>query len=82
MAKKKTKFYLDITNCLVIGNARRVKDKKEPIKSIHALSDEFDTNYTKLYRYQKDGFYKRPETEISNIMEILMVKENELVKKF
>lgn len=88
--KKKNK--LNIKECLIIGNARRLRDKRPTIKGKKQLAEILFTFpeikkqspnnngiYFKLYRYERDGFYINNEILIEKIMEILSVKRTELV---
>ena len=88
MARKKYK--LDIDKCIIIGDFKRIKEGIFPIKNKLNLSiqlarlssDTPNSIYSRLYRYEKDGFFHRSEKLITNICEILRVTEDELVIKF
>lgn len=89
---KTTKYKLDINNCIVIGDARRIKKGLPAIKSRRALAKYLRWShpgfgtlngiYSKLYRYEYDGFYKRNELMIKHVQAILLITEKELIKEF
>lgn len=90
-SKRRVKKKLQIEKCIIIGDARRLAEDLQPIKSIRQLSLEigvltksFKTNniYFKLYRYEKDGFYNSDEKLIKSICSVLKVTEKELVCNF
>lgn len=87
---ERIKKKLNIDTCIIIGDARRVKKGLTPIKNIHTLSKKLEIDrgesanaiYSKLYRYEKDGFYTENESFINDICVILLVTKEELVKEF
>ncbi len=94
MARQRLK--LNISNCIVYGDAKRLKDGKKPVKTLRRLTyilikkDSFsgptvEALYHKLYRCELHGFFANSE-EIENIIkdicEVLMVDEKELVINF
>jgi len=90
MAKQKMKF--NISDCIIRGDARRLKEKKKPIKTLRRLVYELakdekyqditkETLYQKLYRYENDGFLLTTIDELADdICVILMANKSELVK--
>jgi len=87
---KRIKKKLDIDKCIIIGDAKRVLEGVFPIKNKHTLSQKLavsmnesaNTIYSKLYRYEKDGFYTENKKFISDICKTLRVTREELVTKF
>ncbi|WP_300440659.1 hypothetical protein [Christiangramia sp.] len=83
---------LNITNCIVIGDARRLKAGKQPVRNIRGLSRELECINEKKYdadrichflyrtRSNKPGMIEIDETLLKDLQSILMVKEEELVR--
>jgi len=94
MNEHKQKMKFNISDCIVIGDARRLDDKKKPIKTLRRLVYELaknkkyqditkETLYQKLYRYEVDGFYLTNLDELADdICIILMVDRDEFVKDY
>lgn len=86
----RTKFKLDIEKCIIIGDFKRSKEGIFPIKNKLNLSIQLarcgkgtpNSIYSRLYRYEKDGFFNKSEKFIRDICKILRVTEDELVIKF
>lgn len=88
--------YLDIDNCITISNADKIKNGKEKIKDKKhlakkiadnivenlpfALDNEINNIYMKLYRAERYGFLEKDNDLIEKIIEVLNVKESDLVK--
>jgi len=88
------KKYLNIDNCIIIHDVKQIK-KEPPQKKIKTkrqlskaifrskiLSDSESSIYTKLYRYEKEGFKSEDKPIIEAILTILEVEKEELIKKF
>jgi len=81
---------LNITTCIAMGDARRLKEGKEPVRNIKGLSreleilnkDEYDADiiYQVLWRMNKRGVIKVDDCLVKSIQNILLVEETELVK--
>lgn len=84
----------NLSDCIVIGDARRLEKGKEPVKSKRQLAKllferedvskqnlHVDNVYFKIYRYELDGFILRNEAIIKGICRILYVTEKELIKE-
>lgn len=86
------KRFLNIDNCIIFHDLKQIK--KEPpeskIKTKNKLAKKmFDLGlfegtkisiYTRLSRYEKEGYYNEPTSFIEAILKILEVKKTELVK--
>lgn len=80
---------LNLTKCIIIGDARRIGEGKEPVRNIFGLSrelekideDKYDLDKIckRLYSANKCGI-KAEEKLVKDIQNILMVEETELVK--
>lgn len=87
---ERIKYKLDIDKCIIIGDFKRAKEGIFPIKNklnlsiqlARCISGRPNSIYSRLYRYEKDGFFKKSEKLITNICKILRVTEDELVIKF
>lgn len=88
------KKFLDIDNCIIIHDVKQIK--KEPaqkkIKTKNQLARQLFklklvegskiSIYTKLSRYEKEGF-KNEDTELTKaLLEVLEVDKSELIKEF
>jgi len=81
---------LNITTCIVMGDARRLKTGKAPVRNIKGLSreleilneDEYDADKIcrVLYTMNKLGVIKVDDCLVKSIQNILLVEETELVK--
>jgi len=94
MAKVRKKMAL--TSCIVIGDARRLKMKKAPIRTLRRLVNELmkergfidiskESLYAKLYRYERRGYieaYTDVQKLADQITSILMVNEKDLIVNF
>jgi len=90
--REKKKF--NLSDCIVIGDARRLMDKKKPIKTLRRLVYELakskkyqdvskETLYQRLYRYEVNGFYLLSIDDLADdICILLMVDKDELVINF
>lgn len=90
--REKMKF--NLSNCIVIGDARRLQDGKKPIKTlrklVHQLAEDSkfqdlsnEALYQKLYRYENTGFFLTSNDGVADdICDILMVNKDELVIKW
>lgn len=92
MARQKMKF--NLADCIVIGDARLLKEGKSPVKTLRRLVYRLvkkrgfqdlsaEALYAKLYRYQNTGFFLTSNDGIAeDICDILMVNKKELVVKW
>lgn len=81
---------LNITKCIVIGDARRLENGKDPVRNMRGLSlqleavDEDLYSAEKIYRVldrsRKVGLRKIDDKLLKDIQDILQVEEKELVK--
>ena len=85
--KKDKKF--NLTNCIIISNAKRLKSGQEIIKDKRHLSTFLNESeigvthlYMMLYRSEKTGFHSINQKLVDSLCKILMVKESELIIKF
>jgi len=85
---KKIRKKLNLSNCIIIGDAVRISKGLPPIKNKFKLSIELsalnkvhtaNSIYSKLYRYELGGFYSENKSFIRNICDILHVKESDLI---
>jgi len=91
MAKVRKKMAL--TSCIIIGDARRLKMKKAPIRTLRRLVNELmkesgfidiskESLYAKLYRYERRGYieaYVDVEKIAEQICDILLVNKEDLI---
>lgn len=81
---------LNITKCIVIGDARRLEKGKEPVRNIRGLSLELEMVddevyeaekvYPVLYHSNKKGVRTIDDKLLKDIQDILLVEEKELVR--
>lgn len=81
---------LNITTCIVIGDARRLEEGKAPVRNIKGLSRELETldenEYDAdkickiLYRSNGSGVISVPDRLLEDLQNTLLVKEDELIK--
>lgn len=81
---------LNITKCIVLGDARRLQKGQRPVRNMRGLSleleavDEEKYSAEKIYRVldrsRKIGLRKVDDKLLEDIQDILMVDEKELVK--
>lgn len=81
---------LNLTKCIVIGDARRLNDGEDPVRNVKGLSkelealdeDKYDADVIchLLYRSNKQGLKEIDDHMLCAIREILRVTEVELVK--
>ena len=89
------KKFLDIDNCIIINDAERIqrepaekktKTKRQLSKQIFKLklmSDSTESSiYTKLWRFEKEGYAKEPTDLIDAILKVLIVSRADLIKEF
>lgn len=91
---EKIKKFLDIDNCIIIHDVKQIK--KEPaekkIKTKRQLAKQLVKNklyegtevsiYTKLSRYEKDGFIAEDQELTKALLKTLEVDKDELIKSF
>ena len=85
--------YLDVDNAIIINDAKKIqeepaqkktKTKRQLSKQIHkqnlmpGLSES--SIYTKLWRFEKDGYKKEPTDLIDAVLKVLNVCRADLVK--
>lgn len=86
--------FLDIDNCIILNDAKKIqeepaqkktKTKRQLSKQIFKLklmSDSTESSiYTKLWRFEREGFTTEPTDLITAILKVLDVKKEDLVKK-
>lgn len=81
---------LNITKCIVIGDARRMLKGKEPVRNIARLSVELELMYEDRYdadlihhvlRWsEKIGHVTRKDQLLKDLQNVLFVSEEELIK--
>ncbi len=81
---------LNLTKCIIIGDARRLSKGKTPVRNIRGLSkeleqineDKYDLDYIckRLYTANKIGMKQVDNQLLKDIQEILHVENVELVK--
>lgn len=81
---------LNITRCIIIGDARRLEEGKDPVRNMRGLSLALEAIneeayaaekiYKVLDRSRKLGVRKVDDNLLKDLQEILMVEEVELVK--
>lgn len=90
---KSKKLKLDVNNAIFKGIGTQFKAGLKPITTRRQLSLKLkekykaekttaNSIYSKLYRYEFDGFYRKDKKLIDNICEILQIKEEDLVIEF
>ena len=85
--------FLDVDNCIIINDAKRIqqepaqkktKTKRQLAKQIDKLNlipESSETSiYTKLWRYEKEGYSNEPTELIDAVLKVLMVSRADLVK--
>lgn len=90
MARK----FLDIDNCIIINDVKqikkipaeaKIKTKRRLAKKLVKLKLYSGTDvsiYTKLSRYEKEGFKNKDTELVEAILKVLEVDESELIKEF
>lgn len=84
------KIKLEINKCISLGDAKRVKRGLEPIRNKLQLAIELSKIYKKpvtgiysrLYRYELNGFYTEDEKFVNHLIDFLGVKRKHLVVKY
>jgi hypothetical protein len=86
------KTFLDIDNCIILNDVKAIKEEppKKKIKTKRQLSKQIlkkklvegseSAIYTKLWRFEKDGYTKEPTDIIHAVLKILDVSRDDLVK--
>jgi len=85
--------YLDIDNCIILNDVKKIqeesdckktKTKRQLSKQIlkaKLMDDSTESSiYTKLWRFEKEGYTKEPTDLIDAILKILKVSRADLVK--
>lgn len=85
--------FLDIDNCIIINDAKRIqqepaqkktKTKRQLAKQIVKLdllpNNSESSIYTKLWRYEKEGYANEPTDLINAVLQLLMVSRADLIK--
>lgn len=88
------KKYLDIDNCIIINDSKRIqlepaekktKTKNQLAKKIFKeklMKDSSESSiYTKLYRYEKEGYINEPTDLIEAVLKLLIVSRDDLIKE-
>lgn len=89
----KKKYFLDVDNAIILHDVKQIK--KEPAEAkiktknqlakklfkLKTLEGSEVSIYTKLSRYEKEGFFSKDEALVSALLSVLEVEENELVKE-
>lgn len=86
---------LDIDNCIIINDSFRIqqepaqkktKTKRQLSKQIFKaklMGDSTESSiYTKLWRFEKEGYTKEPTDLIDAILKVLIVSRADLIKDF
>lgn len=85
--------FLDIDNCIIINDAKRIQQEpaQKKTKTKRQLSKQIDkldlmpgstesSIYTKLWRYEKEGYANEPTDLIAAVLKVLLVSRDELIK--
>jgi len=80
---------LNINNCIILGDARRLTNSKTPVRNMRGLSLELeklpderydlDKIYKVLHRANQSGIGNIPPQLLQDIKDILMVTDVELI---
>jgi hypothetical protein len=90
MAKrKKKKNYFNLTRCILIHDAKVAPEERFNsirgfaihLKEKGIMTGTLSSIYSKLYRYENDGFYKKPQDITKSILKIFDIREGTLIKK-
>ena len=85
--------YLDVDNAIIINDAKRIQEEpaQKKTKTKRQLSKQIlkmnllpglseSSIYTKLWRFEKEGYKKEPTELIDAILKVLNVSKADLVK--
>lgn len=88
------KRYLKISDCIILSDSKKIKNdqQSETINTTRRLSQEMFKRgmmlgssqpaiYTKLWRLEKFGFKWEPREVIDDVLKVLDVSKDELIKE-
>lgn len=86
--------YLNVDNCIILNDSKRItsepaekktKTKRQLSKQIHKKGlmpgSTESSIYTKLWRFEKEGFTKEPTELIDAVLKVLIVSRADLIKE-
>ena len=86
--------YLDIDNCIILNDSKRIvaepvekktKTKRQLAKQIHKkglIPNATESSiYTRLWRFEKEGYVKQPDDLIDAVLKVLLVSSVDLLKQ-
>ena len=85
--------YLDIDNCIILNDVKRIKEEpaqrktktkrqlSKQILKLKLMPDSTESSiYTKLWRFEKEGYTKEPTDLIEAVLKVLNVSKDDLIK--